>query len=124
MGTLDVTVYSKSVRVQRDATYRGLDRHGIAYDVVGLTQDPAALELMRSLGSLQALSSSPVTPTRLASAPGTWSETIIGAPPGWRAPGRVPGRRCCVRRRRVPRGRTPCARRRRAGRRGAPPAVN
>ena len=54
MSTVDVTVYSKPACVQCDATYRALDKHGIAYDVVDLTQDPTALELVRSLGYLQA----------------------------------------------------------------------
>lgn len=69
MNTSPVTVYSKPACVQCDATYRALDRHGIAYDVVDLTQDPAALELVRSLGYLQAPSSSPATPTGPASDP-------------------------------------------------------
>jgi len=54
MSTSPVTVYSKPACVQCDATYRALDKHGIAYDVVDLTQDPTALELVRSLGYLQA----------------------------------------------------------------------
>ncbi|WPF83950.1 glutaredoxin-like protein NrdH [Sanguibacter sp. 4.1] len=54
MTTSPVTVYSKPAGVQCDATYRALDKHGIAYDVVDLTQDPTALELVRSLGYLQA----------------------------------------------------------------------
>ena len=54
MTTSPVTVYSKPACVQCDATYRALDKHGIAYDVVDLTQNPSALELVRSLGYLQA----------------------------------------------------------------------
>ena len=54
MNTSPATVYSKPACVQCDATYRALDKHGIAYDVVDLTQDPTALELVRSLGYLQA----------------------------------------------------------------------
>ena len=54
MSTSPVTVYSKPACVQCDATYRALDKHGIAYDVVDLTQDPTVLELVRSLGYLQA----------------------------------------------------------------------
>ena len=53
MTTSPVTVYSKPACVQCDATYRALDKHGIAYDVVDLTQDPMALKLVRSLGYLQ-----------------------------------------------------------------------
>ncbi|MBF0722137.1 glutaredoxin-like protein NrdH [Sanguibacter inulinus] len=54
MTTNPVTVYSKPACVPCDATYRALDKHGITYDVVDLTQDPTALELVRSLGYLQA----------------------------------------------------------------------
>ena len=54
MSASPVTVYSKPACVQCDATYRALDKHGIAYDVVDLTQDTTALELVRSLGYLQA----------------------------------------------------------------------
>lgn len=54
MTTSPVTVYSKPACVQCDATYRALNKHGIAYDVVDLTQDPTALEIVRSLGYLQA----------------------------------------------------------------------
>ncbi len=54
MSASPVTVYSKPACVQCDATYRALDKHGIAYDVVDLTQDSTALELVRSLGYLQA----------------------------------------------------------------------
>ena len=53
MSANPVTVYSKPACVQCDATYRALDKHGIAYDVVDLTQDPTAIELVRSLGYLQ-----------------------------------------------------------------------
>jgi glutaredoxin-like protein NrdH len=51
---MTVTVYSKPACVQCDATYRALDKHGVAYRTVDLTQDPAALELVRGLGYLQA----------------------------------------------------------------------
>ena len=49
-----VTVYSKPACVQCDATYRALDKNGIPYAIVDLTQDDEALELVRSLGYLQA----------------------------------------------------------------------
>lgn len=49
-----VTVYSKPACVQCDATYRALDKNGIPYAIVDLTQDADALELVRSLGYLQA----------------------------------------------------------------------
>ncbi|WP_019149136.1 glutaredoxin-like protein NrdH [Timonella senegalensis] len=51
---MSVTVYSKPQCVQCDATYRALDKKGIEYTVVDITQDPAALEMVRSLGHLQA----------------------------------------------------------------------
>lgn len=49
-----VTVYSKPACVQCDATYRALDKKGIEYTVVDISQDPVALEKVRALGYLQA----------------------------------------------------------------------
>lgn len=49
-----ITLYSKPGCVQCDASRRYLDRKGVEYAEVDLTQDPAALELVRSLGYLQA----------------------------------------------------------------------
>lgn len=49
-----VTVYSKPHCPQCDATYRALDRKGITYSVVDLTQDAAAFEMVKGLGYLQA----------------------------------------------------------------------
>ncbi len=69
MNTRPVTVYSKPTCVQCDATYRALDKHGIAYDVVDLTQDPTALELVRSSATSRPPSSSLATPTGLDSDP-------------------------------------------------------
>lgn len=51
---MTVTVFSKPSCVQCDATYRALDKHGVSYRTVDLTQDGAALELVRGLGYLQA----------------------------------------------------------------------
>ncbi|MFE5339668.1 glutaredoxin-like protein NrdH [Isoptericola sp. NPDC056578] len=51
---MSITVYSTPACVQCDATYRALDRKGISYDVVDLTQDPEALAMIRGLGYLQA----------------------------------------------------------------------
>ncbi|MFD2839750.1 glutaredoxin-like protein NrdH [Populibacterium corticicola] len=51
---MSVTVYSKPQCVQCDATYRALDKKGIEYTVVDLMQDPEAMELVRSLGHMQA----------------------------------------------------------------------
>lgn len=49
-----LTVYSKPACVQCDATYRALDKRGIAYEVVDLSTDDAALEAVRALGYQQA----------------------------------------------------------------------
>lgn len=51
---MSVTVYSKPACVQCDATYRALDKKGVAYDVVDISQDAEALELVRGLGYMQA----------------------------------------------------------------------
>jgi len=49
-----VTIYTKPNCVQCNATYRAMDAKGIPYTVIDLTEDLAALELVRSLGYLQA----------------------------------------------------------------------
>ncbi|GAA4484568.1 redoxin NrdH [Microbacterium panaciterrae] len=49
-----VKVYTKPGCVQCNATYRAMDAKGIDYDVIDITEDPAALELVKSLGYLQA----------------------------------------------------------------------
>jgi glutaredoxin-like protein NrdH len=51
---MTVTVYTKPACVQCNATYRALDKKGIAYQSVDISQDPAALERVRSMGYLQA----------------------------------------------------------------------
>lgn len=51
---MSVTVYSKPACVQCDATYRALDRKGVEYTVVDITQDAEALQMVRDLGYLQA----------------------------------------------------------------------
>ena len=48
------TVYTKPSCVQCTATYRALDSQGIEYDIVDLSEDPAALETVKELGYLQA----------------------------------------------------------------------
>lgn len=45
-----ITVYTKPNCVQCNATYRSLDQLNIAYNVVDLTQDPEAMQLVLSLG--------------------------------------------------------------------------
>ena len=52
--TMTVTVYSKPACVQCNATYRALDKKGIAYETVDMSQDAEALERVRSLGYMQA----------------------------------------------------------------------
>ncbi|NKX56191.1 glutaredoxin-like protein NrdH [Arthrobacter mobilis] len=51
---MTVTVYTKPSCVQCNATYRALDKKGIEYQSVDLSQDPAALERVRALGYMQA----------------------------------------------------------------------
>ncbi|GAA2244246.1 redoxin NrdH [Rarobacter faecitabidus] len=51
---MSITVYSKPACVQCDATYRALDKRGIEYSIVDISQDVEALEMVRSLGYLQA----------------------------------------------------------------------
>ncbi|SHF38465.1 ribonucleoside-diphosphate reductase class Ib glutaredoxin subunit [Lampropedia hyalina DSM 16112] len=51
---MNITVYSKPSCVQCTATYRALDRQGIAYEVVDLSQDEAALAKVRALGYREA----------------------------------------------------------------------
>ena len=54
-STPTVTVYSKPACVQCNATYRALERAGLAYAVVDVTQAPAALEyIVGDLGHSQA----------------------------------------------------------------------
>lgn len=55
MGTLTVTVYSKPLCVQCDATKRELRKHGTDYAEVDLTESEAALEYVtEELGYAQA----------------------------------------------------------------------
>lgn len=51
---MTITVYSKPSCVQCTATYRALDKQGLSYNVVDLTEDPHALDFVRSLGYQQA----------------------------------------------------------------------
>lgn len=49
-----VTVYTKPACVQCNATYKALDKAGVAYIKVDITQDDAARDHVISLGYLQA----------------------------------------------------------------------
>ena len=51
---MSITVYSKPACVQCDATYRALDKKGIDYTIVDISQDTEALEMVRGLGYMQA----------------------------------------------------------------------
>ncbi|MBD8080108.1 glutaredoxin-like protein NrdH [Cellulosimicrobium arenosum] len=51
---MSVTVYSKPSCVQCEATYRALDKKGVEYTVVDISEDAEALAMVRELGYLQA----------------------------------------------------------------------
>ena len=51
---MTITVYSKPSCVQCTATYRALDRLGVDYDIVDISEDAEALDRVRSLGYMQA----------------------------------------------------------------------
>ncbi|WHS51371.1 glutaredoxin-like protein NrdH [Rothia sp. SD9660Na] len=51
---MTVTVYTKPACVQCNMTYRALDKLGVQYNTVDITEDPAALELIKDMGYLQA----------------------------------------------------------------------
>lgn len=50
---MSVTVYSKPTCVQCKATYHYLDKAGIEYDKVDISETPEAAELVTSLGYSQ-----------------------------------------------------------------------
>ncbi|TQI81843.1 ribonucleoside-diphosphate reductase class Ib glutaredoxin subunit [Serratia fonticola] len=50
---MSIIIYSKPDCVQCNATYRALDKQGIDYHVVDLTQDQNALNHVKSLGYQQ-----------------------------------------------------------------------
>ncbi|OWY10536.1 MULTISPECIES: glutaredoxin-like protein NrdH [Thioclava] len=51
---MTITVYSKPACVQCTATTRALDAKGIDYNVIDLTEDAAAMEMVQDLGYRQA----------------------------------------------------------------------
>lgn len=51
---MSVTVYTKPACVQCNATYRALDRAGIDYNIIDITEDTQARDYVMSLGYLQA----------------------------------------------------------------------
>ncbi|MBT2272715.1 glutaredoxin-like protein NrdH [Rhodococcus qingshengii] len=51
---MSVTVYTKPACVQCNATYRALDKAGIEYDLIDITENAQARDYVMSLGYLQA----------------------------------------------------------------------
>jgi glutaredoxin-like protein NrdH len=51
---MTITVYTKPACVQCTATYRALDKAGIAYNVVDMSEDSDARDFVMALGYLQA----------------------------------------------------------------------
>lgn len=51
---MTITVYSKPQCPQCDATYRALNKHGLDYQTIDLSQDSDALDYIKSLGYQQA----------------------------------------------------------------------
>ena len=51
---MSITVYAKPHCVQCDATKRALNKSGIVYDLVDLTEDEHALQQVKALGYAQA----------------------------------------------------------------------
>ncbi|MCX2712530.1 MULTISPECIES: glutaredoxin-like protein NrdH [unclassified Mycolicibacterium] len=49
-----ITVYTKPACVQCNATYKALDKAGIAYDIVDISVDMEARDYVMALGYLQA----------------------------------------------------------------------
>lgn len=49
-----ITLYTKPACVQCKATKNALDKHGITYTTIDISEDPAAREYVMSLGYLQA----------------------------------------------------------------------
>lgn len=51
---MTITVYAKPACVQCTATYKALDKQGIAYEKVDITADGEARDFVMALGYLQA----------------------------------------------------------------------
>lgn len=49
-----ITVYTKPACMQCSATYKALDKAGVDYQVVDITEDAAARDYVMALGYLQA----------------------------------------------------------------------
>ncbi|CAM3306573.1 MULTISPECIES: redoxin NrdH [Actinomycetes] len=53
-ATATITVYTKPACVQCNATYKALDKNGLDYEVVDITEDSEARDYVMALGYLQA----------------------------------------------------------------------
>lgn len=51
---MSITVYTKPACVQCNATYRALDKAGVEYSVIDITEDSEARDYVMALGYLQA----------------------------------------------------------------------
>ncbi|WP_179468106.1 glutaredoxin-like protein NrdH [Mycolicibacterium vinylchloridicum] len=51
---MTITVYTKPACVQCNMTYKALDREGLVYDVVDISEDADARDYVMSMGYLQA----------------------------------------------------------------------
>ena len=51
---MTITVYTKPACVQCNATYKALDKEGLTYDIVDITQVSEARDYVMALGYLQA----------------------------------------------------------------------
>ncbi|APX92180.1 glutaredoxin-like protein NrdH [Franzmannia qiaohouensis] len=50
---MKIEIYSKPACVQCTATYRAMDKQGLDYEVIDLSQDPSARETVEGLGYRQ-----------------------------------------------------------------------
>ena len=51
---MTITVYTKPACVQCNATYKALDKHGLSYEIVDITEAPDARDYVMAMGYLQA----------------------------------------------------------------------
>jgi len=51
---MTITVYTKPACVQSNATYKALDKQGLAYEIVDITEEAEARDYVMALGYLQA----------------------------------------------------------------------
>lgn len=51
---MSITVYTKPACVQCNATHRALDKAGVEYEVVDISENPEARDFVMALGYLQA----------------------------------------------------------------------